>query len=65
MVIIFLSILNFVFVLSFDFDFFSLELIAIVTAAKIDLQFLSNLTEYDRGDNFPFDFEPNGNQFGS
>jgi len=27
--------------------------------------FLSNWIEYDRGDCFPFDFEPNGIQFGS
>ena len=27
--------------------------------------FLSNLMGYDRGDSFPFDFEPNGIPFGS
>ena len=32
---------------------------------EIDYQFLSNLLEYDRGDSFPFNFEPNEIPFGS
>ena len=32
---------------------------------KIDLHYLSNRMEYDRGNKFSFDFEPNENPFGS
>ena len=32
---------------------------------KLVYQFLSNWNGYDRGDSFPFDFEPNSNPFGS
>ena len=31
----------------------------------IDQRFLSNGKECDRGDSFPFDYEPNRTQFGS
>ena len=31
----------------------------------IDFKFISNWIDYDRGDDFPFNFEPNGNIFGS
>ena len=31
---------------------------------KLDFHFLSNWMGYDRGDSFPFDFEPNEIQFG-
>ena len=32
---------------------------------KLIFYFFSNWMRYDRGDSFPFDFEPNGNPFGS
>ena len=32
---------------------------------KLYFNFLSHWMGYDRGDSFPFDFEPNGNAFGS
>ena len=32
---------------------------------KLLFHFLSNWMGYDRGDSFPFDFEPNGFPFGS
>ena len=35
------------------------------TLTKLVFHFLSNLMGYDRGDSFPFDFEPNGFAFGS
>ena len=35
------------------------------TLRKLVFDFLSNLMGYDRGDSFPFDFEPNGIPFGS
>ena len=31
---------------------------------KLCFHFLSHLMGYDRGESFPFDFEPNGIQFG-
>ena len=31
---------------------------------KLYFYFLSNQMGYDRGDSFPFDFEPNGSPFG-
>ena len=34
------------------------------TLTKLDFYFLLNWMGYDRGDSFPFDFEPNGNPFG-
>ena len=36
-----------------------------VTLKKLYFHFLSNWMGYDRGDSFPFDFEPNGILFGS
>ena len=36
-----------------------------LTLRKLVFHFLSNLLGYDHGDSFPFDFEPNGNPFGS
>jgi len=30
---------------------------------KIDINFYSKLMEYDRGDSFPFNFDPNGIQY--
>ena len=35
------------------------------TLRKLYFHFLSNLMGYDCGDSFPFNFEPNGNPFGS
>ena len=35
------------------------------TLRKLAFHFLSNWMGYDRDDSFPFDFEPNGNPFGS
>ena len=35
------------------------------TRTQINLCFLSYCTEYDLGDSFPFDYEPNGLPFGS
>ena len=35
------------------------------TLRKLYFYFLSHWIGYDRGDRFPFDFEPNGNPFGS
>ena len=35
------------------------------TLRKLVFHFLSNWMGYDRGDSFPFDFEPNGISFGS
>ena len=35
------------------------------TLKKLAFHFLSNSMEFDRGDSFPFDFEPNGIPFGS
>ena len=35
------------------------------TLRKLVFHFLSNWMGYDRGDSFPFNFEPNGNPFGS
>ena len=35
------------------------------TLRKLVFHFLSNWMGYDRGDSFPFDFEPNGFSFGS
>ena len=37
----------------------SLYLSASITLGTIDLRFSPNLLEYDHGDSFPFDFEPN------
>ena len=36
-----------------------------VTMKKLDFHFLSHWMGYDRGNSFPFDFEPNGIPFGS
>ena len=36
-----------------------------LTLRKLVFYFLSNSMRYDRGDSFPFDFEPNGIPFGS
>ena len=35
------------------------------TMRKLVFHFLSHWMGYDRGDSFPFDFEPNGIAFGS
>ena len=35
-----------------------------VTLRKLYFHFLLNRMGYDRGDSFPFDFEPNGIPFG-
>ena len=35
------------------------------TLRKLSFYFLSNWMGYDRGDSFPFDFQPNGIPFGS
>ena len=35
------------------------------TLRKLVFHFLSDWMGYDRGDSFPFNFEPNGIQFGS
>ena len=34
------------------------------TLRKLHFHYLSHWMGYDRGDSFPFDFEPNGNQLG-
>ena len=36
-----------------------------IALRKLCFHFLSQWIGYDRGDSFPFDFEPNGNPFGS
>ena len=36
-----------------------------ITLRKLYFHFLSHWMGYDRGDSFPFDFEPKGNPFGS
>ena len=42
-----------------------LAIIFVITLRKLYFHFLSHWMGYDRGDGFPFNFEPNGIPFGS
>ena len=48
-----------------QFDHINLNSKRMIHWEKLYFLFLSNWMGYDRGNSFPFDFEPNGNPFGS